>query len=342
MFSVNFIKLAQPVKTRWNSIAKMATTILDMKDVLEHVKQTKENEAPILCSLVPTEQTFTILRGMQPLLVLVKEYSNKFESEFPNIATFMVDIYNMKEQVQRLIQIADNEGASFEDLDENHRYAIIQLMRTFQERLQARLERYGSDEVYAIGAVLNPVYKGVPLFKLGLYDKIVDRMVEDHPTTAEFLAQEVQTSSHITNKLSEAEIANLPAADRDIYERKQALAARMMTSSLIDTVPPLRKELEKYQDMFSAEKNDDYLQWWKANAKHLPLLAAMARDYYALQITSSASERVFSLGGRIVTNLRSGLSPLRTSKQVFICMNEPKVHYNMTQWNLHAQVKKYT
>lgn len=316
----------------------MVTSLLEMKDVLEHVKQTREKDSAILCSLVPNEITFTILRGMQPLLVLVKEYSNKFESESPNIATFMVDIYNMKEQVQKLVQIATDEGPSFEELDDNHRFSIIQLMKTFQEGLHKRLERYGSDEIYAIGAVLNPVYKGVPLFKLGLYDRIVDRMVEDHPSTDEYLAEAAKTTRNPLQTLTDAEFQNLTGADRDLYERKQAIAARMNSETLIDTEPPLRKEIDKYQDMFSAEKTDDFLQWWNSNSKHLPLLSQMARDYYAIQITSSASERVFSLGGRIVTSLRSGLSPERTSKQVFICMNEPKVRYNMSQWNLHVEV----
>ena len=39
----------------------------------------------------------------------------------------------------------------------------------------------------------------------------------------------------------------------------------------------------------------DILEWWKQNASHLPKWSAAARRIFLIQLSSAASERVFSL-----------------------------------------------
>jgi hAT family C-terminal dimerisation region len=51
------------------------------------------------------------------------------------------------------------------------------------------------------------------------------------------------------------------------------------------------------------------LNWWRANGHQYPQLSRMVRDTLAVPATRAGVERAFSLSGRVVTVIRSQLSP---------------------------------
>ena len=51
------------------------------------------------------------------------------------------------------------------------------------------------------------------------------------------------------------------------------------------------------------------LRWWKIETARLPLLSTVARKYLSVCATSIPSERVFSVGGNIVTSKHNALKP---------------------------------
>ena len=53
----------------------------------------------------------------------------------------------------------------------------------------------------------------------------------------------------------------------------------------------------------------DLMEWWKEQAPKHPILAAMARDIFAIQVSSVASERAFSASGRVLDDRRTRLKP---------------------------------
>lgn len=71
-------------------------------------------------------------------------------------------------------------------------------------------------------------------------------------------------------------------------------------------------ELEKYMAdpplRFSGTGNFDILSWWK-NQIEYPIMAQIARDLLAVQVSTVASESAFSSGGRVVDTFRSRLDP---------------------------------
>ena len=72
-------------------------------------------------------------------------------------------------------------------------------------------------------------------------------------------------------------------------------------------------------------KDVKVLEWWKVNQKELPLLAAMARKYLCPPVTSCSSERLFSLGGNIISDKRHNMKPETLQKIMFIKENFPLV-----------------
>ena len=66
---------------------------------------------------------------------------------------------------------------------------------------------------------------------------------------------------------------------------------------------------------------DDPLQWWKVEAKRLPILATLARKYLCVCGTSVPSEHLFSKAGYIAGNLQARLSPINVNRLVFLSRN---------------------
>ena len=83
----------------------------------------------------------------------------------------------------------------------------------------------------------------------------------------------------------------------------------------------LSKEINIYLSQPVIDGDDEPLQWWKINAKELPLLSQLARKYLAIQATSSPSERLFSKAGQISTPARTQLKPDKVEKLVFLAEN---------------------
>jgi hypothetical protein len=72
-----------------------------------------------------------------------------------------------------------------------------------------------------------------------------------------------------------------------------------------------KSELEKYlgEDTEPEDTKFDILAWWKVNSSRFPVLAQLAHDVLAIQISNVSSESVFSTTSRILDNFRTSLTP---------------------------------
>lgn len=80
-------------------------------------------------------------------------------------------------------------------------------------------------------------------------------------------------------------------------------------------------ELTRYLQEETLDSHDDPLIWWKENQGRFPLLSKVARKYLTVCATSTASERVFSAAGNVVTPMRSSLKPDKVNMLVFLARN---------------------
>ncbi|KAK1419517.1 hypothetical protein QVD17_28690 [Tagetes erecta] len=78
-------------------------------------------------------------------------------------------------------------------------------------------------------------------------------------------------------------------------------------ASVIETKSELQRYLDDNEE--PGYRGFDILQWWKSSSSKYPILAKMAKDIFAIQISSVASEAAFSMAGRVVETYRSSLSP---------------------------------
>jgi hypothetical protein len=56
-------------------------------------------------------------------------------------------------------------------------------------------------------------------------------------------------------------------------------------------------------------ENFKILDWWKVVGTRYPTLRKIARDIYAIPVTTVASESAFSTSGRVLSEHRSRLTP---------------------------------
>ncbi|KAK2641393.1 hypothetical protein Ddye_023156 [Dipteronia dyeriana] len=72
-----------------------------------------------------------------------------------------------------------------------------------------------------------------------------------------------------------------------------------------------RNEVERYLLELVERKrsNFDVLTWWSVSSAHYPILALIAKDVFAMPISTVASESAFSSGGRVLDSFRSSLTP---------------------------------
>ena len=81
------------------------------------------------------------------------------------------------------------------------------------------------------------------------------------------------------------------------------------------------KEVDDYLSASRLDFEEDPLLWWKAQPFNYPILGKVARKYLCVCATSSASERLFSTAGNVVSSFRSTLKPDKVDMLVFLSKN---------------------
>jgi hypothetical protein len=70
-----------------------------------------------------------------------------------------------------------------------------------------------------------------------------------------------------------------------------------------------KSELERYlEDELVPIENFKILDWWKVAGTHYPILRKVARDIFAIPVSTVASESAFSTSGRVLSEHRSRLN----------------------------------
>ena len=99
------------------------------------------------------------------------------------------------------------------------------------------------------------------------------------------------------------------------HENWQAFCQNQLNSYVAEKRLP-----HHWMDQHGNKHLNDPLEWWRDHASKYPTLALLARKYLALQATSAATERIFSLVARIMEN-RAGMKPENAGAAMFVADN---------------------
>ena len=81
------------------------------------------------------------------------------------------------------------------------------------------------------------------------------------------------------------------------------------------------KEIDGYLSGHRLDFEEDPLMWWKRQQFNFPVLAKLAQKYLCVCATSSASERLFSTAGNVVSPFRATMKPDKVDMLVFLSKN---------------------
>lgn len=92
------------------------------------------------------------------------------------------------------------------------------------------------------------------------------------------------------------------------------------------SLQPEQAEVESYLRFQNIPRNSDPRNYWR-NEERFPNLKKLAQRYLSYQLSSVASERLFSTAGLIQTDLRNRLSGNNLNKLCFLNKNLSKVNF---------------
>ena len=92
-----------------------------------------------------------------------------------------------------------------------------------------------------------------------------------------------------------------------------------------DQAKPELGEAEKYLASDPASMDTDILVWWAQHKSTYPNLSRMARQFLSVPATSASAERVFSLAGRIFSDLAQNMNDTTLEDRMWAKVNRKQV-----------------
>ncbi|KAL4351636.1 hypothetical protein GQ457_06G016480 [Hibiscus cannabinus] len=110
---------------------------------------------------------------------------------------------------------------------------------------------------------------------------------------------------------AEYELEKIVQLCRDLVKEYEAKIMMFLFQRRKKRKSKVLSQLDRYldEDVIHRTPNFDILNWWKRIGPQFPILQAIARDIYAIPVSTVASESSFSTGGRLVNPQRNRLHP---------------------------------
>ena len=237
-------------------------------------------------AVIEAEMSMETLRHVLPFLTSCSQWTQILSQKEEVTVSLVRVACNSLERHVRTIETAALDMPT----SNSSRQILIEVV----EDLQRNFSKYFSKDyldfwIFEVGAFLDPrVYH-----KIIFADK--RRILED--ILPGLVSQKEDTEPTI---LSGRNLRNLSDEERFIAEK---IGAQVRGST------PLHREWVDYNALANSSKGENPMDFWSTHAKHLPILAKVARRILCVPVTSSQVERLFSASGRICTFDRSRLKP---------------------------------
>jgi hypothetical protein len=186
------------------------------------------------------------------------------------------------------------------------------LVEAMSANMIAKFDKYWSDiqGLMGIATVLDPRLKTLSLMMcfewlLGTVGEECDAKVAEVLDLLRTIMNEyyVEEEAEETNTDS----AGTSTGNMEFLSSFSARVASTRPESML-----FKTELERYLDdrlVPLDTKGLNVLDWWKVAGTRYPTLRRIARDIYAVPVTTVASESAFSTSGRVLSEHRSRLTP---------------------------------
>ncbi|CAO2146641.1 unnamed protein product [Urochloa humidicola] len=288
------------IATRWNSTYLMLEICLNLKRAFESLAQ-QDPEYAYAPSIQEWEKANVVSGFLKTFYDATKVISG---SLYPTANLFFHEIWEIK------IALDNGTPEANAELSETIEYMQRKFKRywkltwlqitfpvIFDPRFKFQLAEFRLKQAFG-----NEGESKVALLKKVLLDLFMD--YSQVSTGNQHTTQQVATSEVVTN-------AGGRYADWDQHLSLNA-------SPTIEVPSELENYLKK--GLIPRTETLDILSWWKSNSVEYPTLSRMARDVLAVPASTVASESAFSTGRRIISDLRSRLTPKNV--EALICLQD--------------------
>ncbi|CAN1300178.1 Putative AC transposase [Linum perenne] len=324
-------KMKLDVPTRWNSTYLMLQSVIPYekaivlfkdlnKPYLDELNQ-KRHDGGMLGP--PTLEDFEKVKMMV-------EYLHRFYllTNLVSGTAYVTSHLFFKEMCDLLDTISGFEMNLEEDI------------RAMGARMKKKIGKYWSEEcelnprlnkILYIAAILDPRQKMKHIEKclkkvygvdraMDLVKEVKDTLYEMFDAYKKMLTQTPTTTSNSTSRTN--------ASDLNSYanDQLQSVVRGSCSTLLVDSVDEDEESETSDLDLYFAEKQFkepnrkdngnsvvdkfDILGWWSSHhGMRFPILSEMARDILTIPISTVASESAFSIGGCVLNDFRTSLSP---------------------------------
>ncbi|KAM1011784.1 hypothetical protein ACFX2C_047087 [Malus domestica] len=352
--AVNLVKLTCKATvcldcpTRWNSTFVMLDVALKFKKAFatmaedvespfvayfKEVEDEKDEDGVIIACQIkgrkrvgpPTEEDWLKVEAFVKFLRVFYDVTLRVSaSTHPTVHTGLHDIIKIETAINNLESQANMQvGLPSE-----------QLLKAMASDMRSKYEKYFDsyhklNPLIVIGLVLDPRFKlrhVTQLFKKKLSDfeaQLKANEVKDllHALYDAY-APNVEGGKHMKKGPSQAQYSSTSS---DVVSMEDDLVDEWMHFVEDSDEKVVRDEVDSYLldplvqiTKEESTKHFNILLWWKMNGTKYPILAAIAKDIFAIQVSTVASESAFSTGGRVISYFRSSLTP--KSVEALICM----------------------
>ncbi|VAI19183.1 unnamed protein product [Triticum turgidum subsp. durum] len=285
-------KLSLDVKTRWNSTYFMLSVALRYKSVFNRLRQ---REKTFTCA--PSDDDWKFCGEVCDRLKLFADITEIFSgTQYVTANIYFPKICEIKMNIRKWSKCGNE---------------IIEAM---SDAMSAKFDKYWSDiqGLMGIATLLDPRFKIDMLhvcFEMLLGDEsIIDcesKVHEIHELVSSLMLEYQMESEQENTEAQSVSISVMEA--NEVMSIFSARVARKRPATSLS-----RTELDRYLDdeyVPANQENFDVLGWWNVAGSRYPTLRAIARDIFAIPVTTVASESAFSRSGRVLSEHRSRLTP---------------------------------
>jgi hypothetical protein len=321
---VPYVVVIAPCETRWNSKYLMLKSINTIAPALVSLQE-KGTDLGEKLELF-TDSEMEMMKWMEKVLAKFDEATKIWSADknptmqevIPTLMTLKWNLRRWKDTVGNLV--------------------IPGLCQALLQELDKAWPDCGSSELPPrMSHFLHPHWRGLFLKEFGKFDSTVKELIDGHPSTNEFLSKSTSAPSRRTEDSTDFFATVADDAEVDALD---VLASALSDSHGETAVekPPMELEIATYLGKPKPLRNVNVLQWWKDNSSSLPLLAEEAQKYLCITASSTASERLFSASGNIVTDQRYNLDAKTTQMLTFCQQNwrEIKCH----GWKVETEMRE--
>lgn len=281
-------KIGLDCKTRWNSTYTMLSTALPYKAVF--IRASRVDRQYTCC---PTEQEWEFAGYVIERLKLFSDISTLFSgTDYVTANMFFYKICEIRSNIKEW-SVCGNF-----------------LIEEMSVNMEAKFKKYWTDiqGLMGIATLLDPRFKHIMLlqcFEMLLGRDVVD--CEDKVTKVKDSLSDLMLEYHLEEDEPIANKAMAPAVGNSGF--LDSFSARVASTK--PAAIRFRSELDRYleDEMVDIHTKDfDILDWWKVAGTRYPTLRLIARDIFAIPITTVAPESAFSTSGRVLSEHRSRLT----------------------------------